>query len=305
MIWRIDIIPKKEVPSVALNAQIKDLGITQCFKVYQRSVFFIEAALAEKDIARIASSLFIDPVVENYELKKGFFGKKPGSHELLITYNAGVCDPVALSMEKAIADLSFEVKNTRTARYYKFEGLDEDSIKYLAEKILYNPLIEHIMDYKRLRSLNTLSEFLGSDYRFRLKTIEILTASDKQLLEISRNGCLSLSLEEMRILKDYFSKRARKPTDCELETIATLWSEHCAHKTFRGVIEYQEQSKHPLSGRKIKIDNLLKTTIMKATKEINSPSCISVFHDNSGIVKFDKDFNVCFKVETHNHPSSL
>ncbi|MCX5681011.1 MAG: AIR synthase-related protein, partial [Candidatus Omnitrophica bacterium] len=53
------------------------------------------------------------------------------------------------------------------------------------------------------------------------------------------------------------------------------------------------------------IQSLLKSTIMKATFEINAPWCVSVFHDNSGVIKFDHDSHVCFKVETHNHPSAL
>jgi phosphoribosylformylglycinamidine synthase len=33
--------------------------------------------------------------------------------------------------------------------------------------------------------------------------------------------------------------------------------------------------------------------------------CVSVFEDNAGVVRFDDEFNVVFKVETHNHPSAL
>jgi phosphoribosylformylglycinamidine synthase len=88
-----------------------------------------------------------------------------------------------------------------------------------------------------------------------------------------------------------------------LETLAQTWSEHCNHKTFRGLIEYKEKTNGKF--KKQVINNLLKSTIMKATSELNKPWCVSVFHDNSGIIKFDKDYNVCFKVETHNHPSAL
>lgn len=44
---------------------------------------------------------------------------------------------------------------------------------------------------------------------------------------------------------------------------------------------------------------------MKVTKELNKPWCVSVFKDNSGVIKFNDLYNVCFKVETHNHPSAL
>ena len=33
--------------------------------------------------------------------------------------------------------------------------------------------------------------------------------------------------------------------------------------------------------------------------------CVSVFKDNAGVVHFDDEFNVCFKVETHNRPSAI
>ena len=47
-------------------------------------------------------------------------------------------------------------------------------------------------------------------------------------------------------------------------------------------------------------------TVFAATKseELGEDDwCVSVFKDNAGIVTFDDDFNVAFKVETHNHPS--
>src|SRR5476651_2670051 len=36
-----------------------------------------------------------------------------------------------------------------------------------------------------------------------------------------------------------------------------------------------------------------------------SPFCLSVFVDNAGAVAFDETDAVCFKVETHNHPSAI
>jgi len=44
---------------------------------------------------------------------------------------------------------------------------------------------------------------------------------------------------------------------------------------------------------------------MKVTKELNKPWCVSVFSDNSGVIRFDEENNVCFKVETHNHPVGI
>ena len=86
-------------------------------------------------------------------------------------------------------------------------------------------------------------------------------------------------------IKKYFTKLRRNPTDVELETLAQTWSEHCVHKTFRGKIEFKDgKNKRP----KI-INNLLKSTIMKATKELDKSWCVSVFSDNSGVIKFIKE----------------
>ncbi len=128
-----------------------------------------------------------------------------------------------------------------------------------------------------------------------INEIGILGKSDEDLLKISKDYLLALNLEEMKKIQDYFSKKGRDPTDAELETIAQTWSEHCVHKTFNGII------KTPNS----EIDGLLKTFIIKATKELNMPWCKVVFKDNAGIVEFDDNYDIAMKVETHNHPTAL
>jgi phosphoribosylformylglycinamidine synthase II len=44
---------------------------------------------------------------------------------------------------------------------------------------------------------------------------------------------------------------------------------------------------------------------MKVTRELNKPWCLSTFKDNSGVIDFDGRYALCFKVETHNHPSAI
>ncbi len=57
--------------------------------------------------------------------------------------------------------------------------------------------------------------------------------------------------------------------------------------------------------RTIRIDGLLKTYIRAATEKVNKPWVRSAFVDNAGIVRFDDQYDLAFKVETHNHPSAL
>lgn len=134
-------------------------------------------------------------------------------------------------------------------------------------------------------------------------TIDILNADNKKLKEISQKGLLSLSLEEMKTIQLYFKKKGRNPTDCELETIAQTWSEHCKHKTLTAEVELKIKTEKKILIKKYK--NILKDTIFFSTKKIKHKDCLSVFVDNAGIVRFDKEYAVAFKVETHNHPSAL
>ncbi len=125
--------------------------------------------------------------------------------------------------------------------------------------------------------------------------INVFEATERQLLEISRELGVGLNLQEMKAVQEYFKKKGRNPTDVELQTIGQTWSEHCFHKTFKGKIKMREKE----------IDNLFRTYIARATEEINPKWCFSVFEDNAGIIRFDRGYGVAAKVETHNHPSAI
>lgn len=129
--------------------------------------------------------------------------------------------------------------------------------------------------------------------------IDILGKSAEELAETSRKMLLSLNEEEMKAIQAHYEKLGRNPTDVELEAIAQTWSEHCKHKIFNGIIDYEE------NGRKETIDSLFNSYIRKATDEIKRNDLVSVFKDNAGIVSFDKNHDIAFKAETHNHPSAL
>ncbi|MBS7660121.1 phosphoribosylformylglycinamidine synthase subunit PurL [Candidatus Bathyarchaeota archaeon] len=141
----------------------------------------------------------------------------------------------------------------------------------------------------------TGSLYVRRETPFPLYEINLLNASDKQLLEISQKLSIGLSLKEMKAVQEYFRKKGRNPTDVELQAIGQTWSEHCFHKTFKGIVKFNGKV----------IDSLLKTYIIKATQEINPKWCFSVFEDNAGIVEFEDGYGVAIKVETHNHPSAI
>jgi len=311
MMYRVEVQEKPGVFDAVgqgVKKDISDLGAYAVSGVRFVQVYLIEGGISEKDVRRISEDLLIDPVTQSYRIVNSPVSEnKKRSKELVIeiAYNPGVMDPVEESTLKGIADLGLSgVTAVKTAKKYLIHGrISEAQLHTIAGKLLYNKLIQHIVRPLGRQAVRPTAEALG--YDFKLITIDLLGTSDEGLLDISKKGQLFLNIHEMLRIKKYFKALGRNPTDCELETIAQTWSEHCYHKTFRGKINYTEAAKS--SSRKVtrKIDNLLKSTIMKATKELGKPWCVSVFKDNAGIIRFDDKHNVCFKVETHNHPSAL
>lgn len=299
MLWRVEVSGRDGAKDPGIKKDIEDLGIKGVDSVEVAQVYIIEGDIGQQEIRRISSELLADPVTQRFSSSRGPLNGRDRSarHAVIeVTYNAGVMDPVEESVRKGILDLGIGgVETVKTARKYIISGkASGKDLKTISEKLLFNKVIQHVVSgHDSYTSKNP------PKYGFKLVTVAMLGASGRELERISREGQLFLDLAEMSRIKEYFTRLGRNPTDIELETLAQTWSEHCAHKTFRGVVDYEE------GGKKRRIKNLLKETVMKATAELNKPWCVSVFKDNSGVIRFDEKNNICFKVETHNHPSAI
>jgi phosphoribosylformylglycinamidine synthase II len=290
---RIEVRDKKgiyDAVAEGLTRDIKDLGIKDVREVEFIQVYTLRGKFTKKDLKYIAEEILTDKVSQECSYTKPFGLSRSGGKIVEIAYNPGVMDPVEESVVKACHDAGFGgIESAATSKKYILTGtVSKAQARHIAEKLLYNKMIQHIVsgreDEKDLKP-----------YIFERVEIDILGASDQALKAISRKGQLYMSLIEMKAIRDHFKSIGRNPTDCELETLAQTWSEHCKHKTMMGAIEY--------NGRKIK--NLLKETVMKVTRDLDKPWCVSVFKDNAGVIRFDAKNDICFKVETHNHPSAL
>ncbi|HNX90422.1 MAG TPA: phosphoribosylformylglycinamidine synthase subunit PurL [Candidatus Omnitrophota bacterium] len=291
---RIEVRNKKgEYDAVVetLKRDVKDIGINVLKDAEYIEVYTLSGEIEASDADRIAFELLADRVIQEYNIAGGFVPVSGVHSETVeVAYNPGVMDPVQESAMKAVHDMGIDsVDSVETSKKFILYGdLTKADAASIADKLLYNKIIQHVV----------VSEEKDKEiaaYEFKAVYVDIVSMSDKDLMNLSKKGQLYLNLVEMKAIKDYFKKIKRNPTDCELETIAQTWSEHCKHKTMRGDIVF--------NGKKIK--NLLGNTVMKVTKELNKKWCVSVFKDNAGVIRFDKDNNVCFKVETHNHPSAL
>ena len=311
MVWRVEIKEKEGVFDAFGEGAFKDilaLGLSSVKDVRVTSVYVIDADMTAEQADLISRELLVDPITQEYQYSPSSSAALPkpqGDHHNIveIAYRSGVMDPVEESTLKGIRDLGIKgVRSVRTAKqYHLFGKLTSREMGLIVDKVLANKLIQYVVGQEKV-VLPAPSQG-GNGRKIDVMIVDLVKANDRQLLQLSRQGQLFLNLGEMKAIQKYFRKAGRNPTDCELETVAQTWSEHCHHKTFRGTIRYRAKENGKLKTKVIR--NLLKSTIVKATRTLDKSWCVSVFHDNAGVIKFDKDTHVCFKVETHNHPSAL
>ncbi len=315
-LWQVDILSADGQPNaLGTHAELsaQELGIANGLRVIGIHGFLIQGNLTPQQTELIAKRYLADPIAEqsitaptgtaSLSDPKGL-GWQSGTL-IHVLFKPGVMDPVAQSTLAMLRGLEFDVEEVRTFRKYWIQGsdakpCDPSVVDRLCKKVLFNDSIEHIVSGPL--ALQQLS--IGSPYQLSIVTVPLSRLDDAQLMALSKSGQLYLSLPEMQTIQSHFRSLGREPTDIELETVAQTWSEHCSHKTLGGRIEYRDEhgTRH--------FTSMLKETIFAATKTIRERLgkddwCVSVFKDNAGVVQFDAEDHIVFKVETHNHPSAI
>jgi phosphoribosylformylglycinamidine synthase subunit PurSL len=307
MLWEIEIAPRGEDLERSRVCAEYDLLVpgSQARDWCERSArgYLLEGDLDRVRAQQVMAEFLVDPLAETGRLSQlekdgsSSAGDRDAGNAVTVLLKPGVMDPAAQSVVETARELGFDLESARTFRRY-YLRTDASGVHRppAVGKVLANDAIEQIIE----GPISCEHLALGKPYRFQLVRRPIRELDDAALQRLGRDGQLSLSLPEMQAIQGYFRKQGREPTDVELETLAQTWSEHCSHKTLKGKIDFDGQ----------RYDNLLKETIFAATQEIRrrlGPEdwCVSVFEDNAGVVRFDDKYNICFKVETHNHPSAI
>ena len=268
---------------------------------------------------KTAEGIFSDPVAQNVSFSRPAAEIMPAGWQYLveISYKTGVTNPTAITARTAIEAAVGEklkretVVQTAQQLIISCPPMSDDEMKSL-KKHLYNPLIEQavIISAEEWRNGKRFPEIYPSKVSESIIDIEkfdISGLSDNELAEFSRKRLLALTLDEMEAVKSYYARpdirEARKKaglgeeaTDVEIEMIAQTWSEHCKHKILNAAVEYKDLD----TGTTEKINSLFKEYVRDTTDEVSKTKDYlrSVFHDNSGVIVFDDENLVCFKVET-------
>ncbi len=325
---RIEVVNKIETGD-GREAAVQELISAQFGPLIERirvvDVYCIPDQLEPK--AASIKTIFSDPIVQDWYIDQAAalaFGKD-WNFAIETTFKAGVTDPVGITASEALwlehgkeGHPPAFVQSGKQIVFYSRIDLRDEQLRDIA-KLLHNPLIQRseIRSYQDMASGNFFPALykgvaLGNveDSLF----IDIAQMNNDQLLSLSKDRLLALTLGEMIVIRNHFSDpktqaiRAHaglvsKISDVELEMLAQSWSEHCKHKIFAAEVDYRESE----NGKIQNIKSLFKTYIKDTTQELSAqrPDLRSVFYDNAGVVDFDDQHVVCFKVETHNSPSAL
>ena len=286
-------------------------------------VFTVDADLTRAELEAAASGPFCDPVIQSWSidlpLATGF------DWAVEVGFRPGVTDNVGRTAREAVEYLTGrpfgEGQGVYSGVQYLLSGqLSREQVETIATGLLCNTLIQRYSilsaaDFMAKRGFPLTVPKVTGETRGQVREID-LEVSDEELLRISREGVLALTLEEMRIIQAHYrdpqvlAERAKqglsnKPTDVELECLAQTWSEHCKHKIFAATVQYEDEN-----GARQEIKSLFKSFIQRTTKDVrdnmgDKDFCLSVFKDNAGVITFDEHNSLVFKVETHNSPSAL
>jgi phosphoribosylformylglycinamidine synthase len=301
-----------------------DLGIGTIRNIRVVSVYILNGQFTARELAALAQGPFCDPIIQDYTINSTFIS---GFDWLIeVGFHPGVTDNVGRTAREAVAVTLHrtlaENETVHTASQYFIEGnISAKHVERIARQMLANELIQTVHIYKR----DEWIEVHASSFPAPLVTGHEITefyrevnleAGDEELVRISKQGMLALSLDEMKTIQAHFrdprvrETRARtgmpvNPTNAELEILAQTWSEHCKHKIFNAQVTYYEDDRHPQT-----VSSVFKVYIRQATDMVRrargeADICLSVFRDNAGVITFDDDNAIVFKVETHNSPSAL
>ncbi len=307
MLWEVDVVlidPAADHAAREVVAGARELGLADCERARTAAGWLIEGDVSREAVEGLAATLFSDPVTEAFVVDEVRSPRLVASVDGLPTVvhvlpRTGVTDPAGLTAQAAAAALGHRV-SVRSLRKFWLPPMAGPDVARLASRLLANDAIHDIA----IGPLGITSLSGGRTWAFHQETIPLVGLDDASLERLSRDKCLALSVRELHAVRRHFESLGRAPYEIELETIAQTWSEHCCHKTLTSGVE------HVGPAGTVRYDNLLKETVFAATRTIRESLgagdwCVSVFRDNSGVVRFDGDHDICVKVETHNHPSAI
>ncbi|WP_283701519.1 phosphoribosylformylglycinamidine synthase [Clostridium perfringens] len=290
---------------------------------------YILGDMEEEQYVRTVNTILSEAPVdivyeENFEI---------GQEEIAfgVEYLPGQYDQRADSASECIMLLTEEEKiPVKSSKVIILKGnLNEEEIKKIKSYYI-NPVDS--------REVSPLSKVLEENLE-EPNEVQVLDGfldlNEEGLKNFHREKSLAMSLEDLKLIRDYFKSEDRNPTITEIKVIDTYWSDHCRHTTFETIIKdvYIEEGKYSepikkayedyknsrayvygenLNNKEVKLMDLA-TIAMKelrkrgklddldVSEEINACSINIEIETDKGT----EEYLLMFKNETHNHPTEI
>lgn len=317
-------------------------GIKLGGRVQSAAVYLIESQADAAMLGRIAGELLADPVTQSATVAEG--PPTHHSTAVEVHPLPGVTDPAAQSVETALRDLFGVEATVVTGRRFEFSEASAALAKTVAERLLANTVIQGVhggvfhpttlpkghkhdapvrsielttLDGAQLAKLSrsahlflSLSEMQAIQTEYRRQGREPREIELETIAQTWSEHCVHKTLKSPINYRELASGKV-SPASIRAEAAGSFaLAKTCAEAA--GTALGARPGHTVDSSGSVNIDNLLKSTIAAATRALTDPAqpnhidwCLSVFVDNSGVVAFDEEHAVCFKVETHNRPSAI
>ncbi|WP_313580372.1 phosphoribosylformylglycinamidine synthase [Chishuiella sp.] len=313
-----DIISQKttiELRNLVPTIECKVFVIYDLFNIDENQLEMVQNKVFVDPVTDISFKYVEDAINESIPYSKNFFATEflPGQYSQRDD-----------SAEQCLVLMNVENVTIKSGLLYVFnDDLSKDDLQKV-KSYLINPIESREKDLSKM-------EIPANPAVTEVPTIDgFIIADEKQLNDIHTNFGLSLEMDDLIFIQDYFKSIQRNPTETELKVLDTYWSDHCRHTTFETEItdikfnskfnatlqktfDYYQQIRQELGITKpIRLMDLAtimgkylsRTGVVKnidVSEEINACS-IAVPIDVDGI---EEEWLLQFKNETHNHPTEV
>ena len=313
-------IKKKEnfdLKSAALQHELQNLGIDCIISIYTVYDIF---NTTEEELSLLLPSVFSDPVSDEY------VNELPAHQKVIaVEYLPGQFDIRAdAAMQCCQLLLGHHQTLVQTASVF---GIDRCNINDF--DFIKNYLINSVDS--REKDLSVLHEPEKQKPAEVEKIQNFISFDNEHLLQFLKDKRLSIDIDDLICIQDYFKSEKRNPTLTEIKAIDTYWSDHCRHTTFLThltQIDFEGAFKPELEKTFQRLLQIKKDlgkgekpiTLMELgtllPKYFNSNEQLSNYHsskeNNAATIEIDVDVEgekqkwiLLFKNETHNHPTEI
>ncbi len=303
-----------------------NLGVKSLSSVRLINKYTLEQS-NEEDYEKSLHTIFSERTVD--KLHKDKFNLEQDEIAFAVEYLPGQYDQRADSAEECYRILTFGEKiKVKWTKIIVLKGsLTKEEVNKI-KKYYINPVDSKEVD---IDNLELSSKSLEPNDVDILKGF--INLNDDKIESLHRDMRLAMSLEDIKLIRDYFKKEERDPSITEIKVIDTYWSDHCRHTTFSTAIEnisieegiytnpivksYNAylKSRDFVYGENDKDKTLMDIAVitmkemrrrgflddLDISDEINACSIKVNIETNNG----NEDYLVMFKNETHNHPTEI